>query len=127
MHFIDFLNNIDTSMLDEHLKPKEEDDRKIVDDAMDRLVNSFPEEYLGRYVLTMKSRSDRLPVLYLVDRHVCDKCWWSPDASLAYVIVDPKHAEDLLKTYNKGDVTVKEITRDMTVHGRKREVDITWG
>lgn len=98
----------------------------VVADTMNRLVNSFPEEYLGRYVLTMKSRSSKIPVLYLVDRKQCDTRWWSPDPSKAYVIIDRKHAEDLLKTYSRGDVQVKEITRDMTRYGTKMMNEVSW-
>lgn len=77
--------------------------------------NAFRATDEGKFVLVKKAERNRdvVPTLYLVDRDITKRFWWSPSSFHAMIFEKKSAAEIQAKKYRYGNVKVKQITKDM--------------
>lgn len=71
----------------------------------------FKKEDIGKYVVVQNSRRNKkvMPTMYLVDRKITKRMWWSPDSYYAMVFEKKSAAEYQAKRYKFNNARVKEI------------------
>lgn len=89
-------------------------------DYVDAKGRCFKKEDIGKYVVIQNSRRNKyvMPKMFLVDRKITKRFWWSPDSYYAMVFEKKDAAEFQAKRYKYNNVRVKQITKDMA--------DIKW-
>ncbi len=75
----------------------------------------FKKSDIGKYVIVQKPRKKKRVInnLYLVNRKLTKKMWWSPSSFLAMVFESPLEAVTQAKKYKYNSVRVKKITPEM--------------
>lgn len=75
----------------------------------------FSKSEIGKYVVVQNSRRNKevMPTMYLVNRNITKRMWWSPSAFLAMVFENKSAAEIQAKKYKYNNVRVKQITSAM--------------
>ena len=75
----------------------------------------FSKSEIGKYIVVQNSRRNKkvMPTMYLVDRNITKRMWWSPSAFLAMVFEKKSAAEIQAKKYKYNNVRVKQITPAM--------------
>lgn len=71
----------------------------------------FKKEDIGKYVIVQNSRRNKkvMPTMYLVDRKITKRMWWSPASYYAMIFEKKSAAEYQAKRYKFNDARVKEI------------------
>jgi hypothetical protein len=84
------------------------EDRKDYIDAKGRC---FKKEDIGKYVIVQNSRHNKkvMPIMYLVDRRITKRWWWSPDSHYAMIFDDKSSAERMLSKYKYNKVRYIKI------------------
>jgi hypothetical protein len=75
----------------------------------------FKDKDIGKYVIVQNSRRNRkvMPKMFLVDRRLTKRFWWSPDSYYAMIFEKKEAAELQVKKYKYNNVSIKQITKDM--------------
>lgn len=75
-------------------------------------MRCFHESEVGKYVIVQNSRRNKkvMPTMYLVNRNITKRMWWSPSAFLAMVFESKSAAEYQARKYKYNNVRVKQIT-----------------
>lgn len=89
-------------------------------DYIDAKGRCFKKEDIGKYVVIQTSRRNKniMPKMFLVDRKITKRFWWSPDSYYAMIFEKKDAAEFQAKRYKYNNVRVKQITKEMA--------DIEW-
>lgn len=89
-------------------------------DYVDAKGRCFKDKDIGKYVIVQDSRRNKnvMPKMFLVDRKITKRFWWSPDSYYAMIFEKKEAAELQAKKYKYNNVRVKQITKDMA--------DIEW-
>lgn len=93
-------------------EPYTKSDRRDYVDAKSR---TFRKSDIGKWVVTQKPRRKRgvVSTLYLVDRNLTKRFWWSPDSSYAMVFEKESAARIQAAKYRFNKASVKQITSSM--------------
>ena len=74
----------------------------------------FRDKDIGKYVVVQTPRNKRvMSKMFLVDRKITKRFWWSPDSYYAMIFEKKEAAELQAKKYKYNNVRVKQITKDM--------------
>lgn len=78
-------------------------------------MRCFHESEVGKYVIVQNSRRNKkvMPTMYLVNRNITKRMWWSPSAFSAMVFESKSAAENQARKYKYNNVRVKQITPSM--------------
>ena len=93
-------------------EPLTKSDRR---DYVDAKSKTFRKSDIGKWVVIQKPRRNRdvVNVLYLVNRSLTKRFWWSPDASYALVFEKKSAAKTCAEKYSFNKANVKQITPSM--------------
>lgn len=93
-------------------EPYSKSDRQDYVNAKSR---TFKESDIGKWVVTQKPRRKKgvVSILYLVDRNLTKRFWWSPDSSYAMVFEKESAARIQASKYRYNKASVKQITSSM--------------
>jgi len=71
----------------------------------------FEKKDIGKYVVVQNSRKNKkvMPFMYLVDRQITKRMWWSPDSYYAMIFEKESAAEYQAKKYKYNNVRVVKI------------------
>lgn len=84
-------------------------------DYVDAKSRTFKKSDVGKWVVTQKPRRKKgvVSTLYLVDRNLTKRFWWSPDSSYAMVFEKESAARIQAAKYWFNKASVKQVTPDM--------------
>lgn len=84
-------------------------------DYVDAKGRCFRKEDIGKYVVVQNSRRNKkvMPKMFLADRRMTSRFWWTPDSSYAMVFEKKSAAEFQASRYKYNNVRVQQITKDM--------------
>ena len=93
-------------------EPYSKSDRRDYVDAKSR---TFKRSDVGKFVVIQKPRRNRgvVSVLFLVNRNLTKRFWWSPDSSYAMVFEKEIAAKTQAAKYRFNKASVKQITPGM--------------
>lgn len=93
-------------------EPYSKSDRRAYVDAKSR---TFKKSDVGKFVVIQKPRRKRgvVSVLYLVDRRLTKRFWWSPDSFYAMVFENESAARIQASKYRFNKASVRQITSSM--------------
>lgn len=93
-------------------EPYSKSDRRDYVDAKSR---TFKRSDVGKFVVIQKPRRNRCVVsnLFLVNRNLTKRFWWSPDSSYAMVFEKETAARTQAAKYRFNKASVKKITPGM--------------
>lgn len=93
-------------------EPYSKSDRRDYVDAKSR---TFKKSDVGKFVVIQKPRRKRgvVSVLYLVDRSLTKRFWWSPDSFYAMVFENESTARIQASKYRFNKASVRQITSSM--------------
>lgn len=76
---------------------------------------AFKKSDVGKWVVTQKPRHKRgvVGILYLVDRNLTKRFWWSPDSSYAMIFDNESAARIQAAKYRFNKACVRQITSSM--------------
>lgn len=82
---------------------------------LDAKAATFSKRDVGKWVVIQNSRRNRsvMPTMYLADRRITKRFWWSPDAGYAMIFDKQSAAEYQAKRYKYNKARVKQITPGM--------------
>ena len=94
------------------LEPYNKSERR---DYVDAKSQTFKKSDVGKWVIIQKPRRKRsvVSVLYLVDRSLTKRFWWSPDSFYAMVFEKESAARIQASKYRFNKASVKQITPSM--------------
>lgn len=94
-------------------EPYSKSDRRDYVDAKSR---TFKKSDIGKWVVTQKPRCKKgvVSTLYLVDRSLTKRFWWSPDSSYAMVFEKESAARIQAAKYRFNKASARQITSSMT-------------
>lgn len=95
-----------------NFEPYSRSDRSEYVDAKSR---TFKKSDIGKWVVILKPRrnKDVVSTLYLVDRNLTKRFWWSPDSSNAMVFDKENAAKIQAAKYRFNKAIAKQITSSM--------------
>lgn len=95
-----------------NFEPYTRSDRREYIDAKSR---AFKKSDIGKWVVTQKPNRKKgvVNVLYLVDRNLTKRFWWSPDSSYAIVFEKESAARIQAAKYRFNNASVRQITSSM--------------
>ena len=84
-------------------------------DYVDAKSRTFKKSDIGKWVVTQKPRrkKDVVSTLYLVDRSLTKRFWWSPDSSYAMVFEKESAARIQAAKYRFNKAIARQITSSM--------------
>ena len=84
-------------------------------DYIDAKSRTFKKSDIGKWVVTQKPRrkKDVVSILYLVDRSLTKRFWWSPDSSYAMVFEKESAARIQAAKYRFNRASARQITSSM--------------
>lgn len=93
-------------------EPYSKSDRR---DYVDAKSSTFKKSDVGKFVVIQKPRRKRgvVSVLYLVDRRLTKRFWWSPDSFYAMVFENESAARIQASKYRYNKASVRQITSSM--------------
>lgn len=93
-------------------EPYSRSDRRDYVDAKSR---TFKKSDVGKFVVIQKPRRKKgvVSTLYLVDRNLTKRFWWSPDSSYAMVFDKESAARIQAAKYRFNKASVRQITSSM--------------
>ncbi|MBQ7280578.1 MAG: hypothetical protein IJR13_07655 [Bacteroidales bacterium] len=93
-------------------KPYSKSDRR---DYVDAKSSTFPTSKVGKWVITQNPRRNKgvVNILYLVDRNLTKRFWWSPDSFYAMIFENESAARKQAAKYRFNKVSVRQITSSM--------------
>lgn len=93
-------------------EPYSKSDRR---DYVDAKSKTFKKSDVGKFVVIQKTRRNRGVVsnLFLVNRNLTKRFWWSPDSSYAMVFEKETAARTQAAKYRFNKASVKKITLSM--------------
>lgn len=93
-------------------EPYSKSDRRDYIDAKSR---AFKKSDIGKWVVTQKPKRKKgvVGTLYLVDRNLTKRFWWSPDSSYAMVFDKESAARIQAAKYKFNKASVRQITLSM--------------
>ena len=80
-------------------------------DYVDAKSKTFKKSDIGKWVVTQKPRYKKgvMSILYLVDRNLTKRFWWSPDAFYAMVFESESAARIQAAKYRFNKASVKHL------------------
>lgn len=95
-----------------NFEPYSKSDRRDYVDAKSR---TFKKSDIGKWVVTQKTRRKKgvVSTLYLVDRRLTKRFWWSPDSFYAMVFETESAARIQAAKYRFNKATARQITSSM--------------
>lgn len=86
-------------------------------------AHAFSPRDIGKFVVVQNARRNRkvVPYLFLANRNITHRMWWTPSAFLAMVFDKKETAECHAKKYKYNKVRIKEITENMAQRARFEE------
>lgn len=96
----------------EYFEPYSAEDRS---DYVNAKAHAFSPRNIGKFVVVQNARRNRKVVqfLYLANRNITKRMWWTPSAFLAMIFDKKEAAEFQAKRYKFNKARTKEITKDM--------------
>lgn len=84
-------------------------------DYVDAKSRTFKKSDIGKWVVIQKPRrkKDVVSTLYLVDRNLTKRFWWSPDSSYAMIFEKESAAKIQAAKYRFNKANAKQITSSM--------------
>lgn len=84
-------------------------------DYIDAKSKTFKESDIGKWVVTQKPKYKKgiVSILYLVNRNLTKRFWWSPDSSYAMVFEKESAAKIQAAKYRFNKANVRRITLGM--------------
>lgn len=75
----------------------------------------FKKSDIGKYVVAQTARKKKsvVKLLYLVNRNICKRFWWSHDAFYAMIFENKEAAERVAKRYKYNNTRVLQIKQYM--------------
>lgn len=97
---------------EDNFEPYSKSERHNYVDAKSR---TFRKSDIGKWVVTQKPRSKKgvVSTLYLVDRSLTKRFWWSPDSSYAMVFEKESAARIQAAKYRFNKASTRRITSSM--------------
>jgi hypothetical protein len=112
---IDYISEAEAlSEIYDGFEPYSRSDRRDYVDAKSR---TFKKSDVGKFVVIQKPRRKKgvVSVLYLVDRSLTKRFWWSPDSFYAMVFDKESAARIQAAKYRFNKASVRQITSSMAV------------
>lgn len=93
-------------------EPYSKSDRGYYVDAKSK---TFNKSDIGKWVVTQKPRRNKgvVSTLYLVDRNLTKRFWWSPDSFYAMIFEKESAAKIQAAKYRFNKASVRQITSSM--------------
>lgn len=84
-------------------------------DYVNAKSRTFKKSDIGKWVVTQQPRRKKnvVSILFLVDRNLTKRFWWSPDSSYAMVFEKESVAKIQASKYRFNKASVKQITSSM--------------
>lgn len=84
-------------------------------DYVSAKAHAFSQRDIGKFVVVQSARRNRkvVPFLYLANRNITKRMWWTPSAFLAMIFDKKEAAEYQAKRYKYNKARVKEISKFM--------------